>query len=377
VLDVQAFANDLRRQDVNNVLSAEPNIIFLDLGKDVTGLRALQGLSHKAPDVTLVVAGPKLSAEELLAVMRAGATEYLPRPFSGEETLGAFNRARRRATPHSVEAPGTEGRVTTVFSAKGGTGVTTVATNLAVAIQRATGGETLLMDLAPCLGTAAAAIGLQPRYTYLDVIKNFHRIDVELLRSFLEVHESGVNVLASPLDPEQAVAPGHDEIESLIRLCKSHFNHVIIDAGSSLSDRLEGVLEESDQRVLVMTPELPTLRNLKWALDLYGKTNGKSSPPRLVLNQFQDGVGLSTRDVQQGLGYRVAAVLEKDDQNVAQSINLGRPVVLVGKSRLSKSIVNLGNQLVGAERSAERRSSFIGKLFSGSKDTKKSGKEKK
>jgi pilus assembly protein CpaE len=267
--------------------------------------------------------------------------------------------------------------VTTVFSAKGGTGVTTVATNLAVAIQRATGGETLLVDLAPCLGTAAVAIGLQPRHTYLDVIKNFHRIDEELLRSFLEVHESGVYVLASPLAPEQALAPDQDELVSLIRLCKSNFKHVVIDAGSSLSDRLAGVLEESDERVLIMTPELPTLRNLKWALDLYGMTNGNSSPPRLVLNQFQDGLGLSTRDVQQGLGYRVAAILEKDDLNVAQSINLGRPVVLLGKSRLAKSIVNLGDQLVGAERPPGQRTSLIGKLFSGSKDTKKSSKEKK
>jgi hypothetical protein len=109
----------------------------------------------------------------------------------------------------------TLGKVTTVFSAKGGTGVTTVATNLAVALRLLTDKEVLLVDLAPALGTAAVAMGVHPRYTYLDVIQNFHRIDEDLFRSFLEVDESGVHVLASPPLAGGNGCPGGEELQGL------------------------------------------------------------------------------------------------------------------------------------------------------------------
>ncbi len=212
-----------------------------------------------------------------------------------------------------------------------------MATNLAVALRMLTAKEVLLVDLAPALGTAAVAMGVQPRYTYVDVIQNFHRIDEELFRSFLEVDESGVHVLASPLSQVGVDVPMEDEIHSLINLCRQQFDYVVVDGGSSLSSRLGPLLHDSDDRLLVLTPDLPTLRNLKQALDLYGRTNGKA-PPQLILNQYREGVGLTSRDVEDGLGHRVTLVLDKDDQRVLQSINVGRPEVQSGKSRFAKKL---------------------------------------
>jgi pilus assembly protein CpaE len=157
---------------MDKVLSAGPRVIFLDLGESPSGVGSIQALAQEAPDVPLVVAGPALSAEGLLSVMRAGASEFLPRPFSAQETSEAFVRIRKRARPTATDSPLTPGKVITVFSAKGGTGVTTLATNLAVALRTLTKKEILILDPAPSLGTAAVAMGLQPRYSYLDVIQN-------------------------------------------------------------------------------------------------------------------------------------------------------------------------------------------------------------
>lgn len=373
-LDLQVFAEELSREHVGQILQTGPRVVFLDLGKDPSGVSGIQVLGQEAPEVALIVAGPPLSAEGLLAVMRAGASEYLPRPFSQEETLEAFLRVRRRAKSVSPEASLTLGTVTTVFSAKGGTGVTTVATNLAIALRILTGKEVLLLDLAPALGTAAVAMGVQPRYSYLDVVRNFHRIDEELFRSFLETHDSGVQLLASPLTHTGMEAPAGDDLHGLLNLCKQHFDHVVIDGGSSISDSLAPLLQESDERVLIVTPELPTLRNLKHALDLFGHTNGRG-PPRVVLNQYKDGIGLSSGDVEDGLGHRLAAILEKDDVRVLQSINLGRPEVMAGRSRLAKALMDLGSSIAGPDGVAVSKKGFLDRFLKSSKRSDRTGNE--
>ncbi len=347
-LDLQLFADALSPEEVSTVLRAKPSVVFLDLGTVPSGLGAIQSLCQDNPDLVLVVGGPALSAEGILAVMRAGASEYLPRPFSQDEAQDAFQRVQRKAKGKVSDRPEVHGKVTTVFSAKGGTGVTTVATNLAVALRMLTEKKVMLLDMAPALGTAAVAMGVQPRYNFVDVIQNFHRLDEELFFSFLEVDDSGVHVLASPLSRVGLDMPMEEEIQRLIELCRQHFDYVIVDGGSVLSSLLEPLLHESDDRLMVVTPDLPTLRNLKTALDLHGRTNG-SPPPQLVLNQYKEGMGLSSGDVEEGLGHRIALTLEKDDLRVIESINVGRPEVQIGRSRLAKKLMGFARKLAGPD----------------------------
>lgn len=376
VLDIQAYADNLDQISAGRILKANPMVAFLDLGKTPSDIEGVRLLSREAPDLLLLVAGPALSADGLLAVIRAGATEYLPRPFTRDDVQEAFIRVRRRVRTSSAEGGAAPGRVSTIFSAKGGTGVTTLATNLAIAIRRLTKKRVLFLDLAPSMGTAAPALGLVPRYTYLDVIQNFHRVDEDLFRSFLESHESGLFLLASPGTAAGVPQPSDDEIHSLIRLCQKHFDYVVIDGGTTFSERLAIILQESEDRLMVATPELPTLRNLKRALDLVGRANGKA-PLRIVLNQYRDGGGLSSKDVEEGLGHPVAVVLESNDKAIVESINVGRPEVVAGKSSFAKTVMDLGADLVGKSRLGSSKPTFLGRLFGGSKGAEAGAKEKK
>ena len=373
-LDLQVLAEGLSRESVARVLGTRPRMVFLDLGENPSGVGGIRILSQEAPELALVVGGPPLSAEGLLAVMRAGASEYLPRPFSQEEALEAFQRVRRRTKARASDQPVTLGKVTTLFSAKGGTGVTTVTTNLAVALRLLTGKEVLLVDLSPALGTAAVAMGVHPRYTYLDLIQNFHRVDEGLFRSFLEVDESGVHVLASPLSPAGMDVPGAEEIQGVVDLCRQYFDYVVVDGGSFLSSHLGPLLHHSDEQILVVTPELPTLRNLKHAMGLYGRTNGKA-PPHLVLNQYKEGLGLTTRDVEDGLGHRISLVLEKDDLRVLQSINMGRPEAVAGSSRFARKVMDLARMLAVPDHLAAPRKGLLSRLLRPAKTAGDSGRE--
>lgn len=359
-VDLPSSAERLSREAVARIVEATPRLAFLDLGETTTGLRVVKALAEDAPDLAVLVTGPALPAETLLEVMRAGATEYLPRPLGENDVAEAFARLRKRVGTTGAAADA-KGRVVTVFSSKGGTGVTTVAANLAVLIAQRTDEPTLLLDLNPGFGTAELTLGLQPRYSYLDVVRNFHRLDGELLESYLEEHESGVSFLAAPSIEEDGEGATPDEFLELLRLCRRHFSHVVIDAGSRIRDLTIFALRESDELLMVATPEIPTLRNLKRAqnhLRLRG-LNGASAP-KVVLNQAREGTGVTEREIQEVLGERVFATLERDEETVLRSLNMGEPVGEAGRSRIARGFARLGDGLLGTNgRKSGGRLSFL------------------
>ena len=361
-VDIQKGAAEVPRDAVAQLISSEVRLAFVDLQSSITGKRVLEALSEEAPNLALVAAGPELPAHALLAVIRAGAAEYLPRPITAQELSEAVHRIRRRLSPSSDEPKRVRGSVSAVFSAKGGTGVTTVATSLAIALQDITQEDVLLVDLAPSLGTAALHMGLQPRYSLLDVVQNFHRIDHELLRSFLEVHGTGVSVLASPPLADDADAPTPDQLLSVLRFCRRHFARVVIDAGNHPLGAARAILSEADHKVLVATPELPTLRNLRRVLEIFQGQNGRE-PPRLVLNQFDERSDLSLHVIEDALGCTIAHTIERDDVAVREAVNLGKPPVLTRRSRFAKALYGLAGDLAGPDYIRLERDGFVSTMF--------------
>lgn len=361
-VDIQKGAAEVPRDTVAQLVSSEVRLAFVDLQGSMTGKRVLEALSEEAPDLSLMVAGPELPAHALLGVIRAGAAEYLPRPITAQEISEAVRRIRRRLAPSSDESKRVRGSISAVFSAKGGTGVTTVATNLAIALQGITEEDVLLVDLASSLGTAALLMGLQPRYSLLDVVQNFHRIDHELLRSFLEVHSTGVSVLASPPLAENAAAPTPDQLLSVLRFCRRHFAHIVIDAGNHPLGVAQTILSEADHNVLVATPELPTLRNLRRVLEILHGQNGRE-PPRLVLNQFDEKSDLALQVIEDALGRSISHTIERDDHAVREAINLGKPPVLSRRSRFAKALYGLAGDVAGPDHTVLKRDGFLSTMF--------------
>ena len=120
VVDIQQSAAEVSREALARVAGGEARVVFVDLGGTLTGVRVLEALSQEDPGLALIAAGPQVPADSLLRVIRAGATEYLPRPITPEDVSAAFQRVKRRVQPHTGEAHASKAIVSTFFSTKGG-----------------------------------------------------------------------------------------------------------------------------------------------------------------------------------------------------------------------------------------------------------------
>lgn len=362
-LDISSSVNDLRRDALDMVRRAEPDVVLLDLGDDpVLGLMFVRALTEEVPDQLVVLAGPKLEAEPLLEVMRAGAAEYLPKPVDQGDVAGALARIARKARGATEKAPSRSGRMISVFSAKGGVGASTTATNLATHLARITGKRTLLIDLDVEMGAVALLLGLRPRYSFVDLIENFHRLDEGLLESYVERHKkSGLYVLSAPPLAE-GLTVTREQTRTLLEFVREHFEFVVLDLEKGLAPVTMVGLEQSDVCLVVATPELPTLRNVKRVLPTVERAIGTGEKVRIVLNQYREGLGIGVDDVQNTLGHDVFWTLDRDDA-VAHSVNVGKPLVLNGTSKYGKSIKAMGLELSGLAPKATGLKGRLGSIF--------------
>src|SRR5208282_4754132 len=184
------------------VQAANPDVLLVDIPADnpSTAMRAVELLHQEAPDCAVFAIGSLSQPQVIVNAMRAGAREFIERPTTTADLLDAFVRlstAQRR-----VKQEGARGKVFCVINAKGGSGATTVAVNLALALQSAHG-NTALVDLAP-LGHTSLHMNLKPLFNITDAIRNLHRLDSSLLESFMTRHSDGLQLLAGTNIPAVA-----------------------------------------------------------------------------------------------------------------------------------------------------------------------------
>ena len=363
VLRAESEVAELRPESVERLAERNPDILFLDVGSSPSaGVRFVAAVTARIPNLNVIAAGGALDVDELLELVRAGASGYLRRPFNRSEVAQVCANALRKLTTKTPEAVSLEGhvepcRVFALFAPKGGTGVSTLATNLAVHIRRATSKKTLLIDLAPELGTASVLMGVEPRYSYLDVVENLQRMDERLLQSFLEEHETGTRILASPPAASMARELPQDHLGAVFRLLRRHFEYVVVDVGRNvLDDAVAEILGLADERIVVTTPELPTLRNVKQALAQLTRGRDSADAVRLVVNRYEEGVSLPPKDIERAVGLSPYEILGEDRERVYRSVNLGQPLVMNGASPYARAVGKIGDRLAGVDDTRRGRS---------------------
>ena len=354
VQDVTAGFDEFTAEQVRAIQAMAPVVVFVDIQDDQdTGLALARHLAAGGQPIAVVLLGPLLSAEALLAAMRAGVAEFFPVPVDHRAVLDALPRLREKLPGTGEAAPGSA-KVFAFFSAKGGSGSTTVATNLAIEVHRGTRRRTLLVDLDPELGEISLLLGVQPQFNFVDLVQNFHRMDTGLLSSYIEQHASGVHLLSAPYHPDRAAAVSEEQVRQILAYLRTQYDYVFVDA-KSFGPATLAAFEQSSDVFLVATVDLPSLRNIQRGLPLIRRVMPRGDEQiRLVINRYDPNNEISLKDVQKSLGLAVYATLANDYEAVIASINSGKPVVLQpGKSPVARDLKALAGRLTaGAGTSA-------------------------
>jgi pilus assembly protein CpaE len=220
------------------------------------------------------------------------------------------------------------------------------------------------VDLDLELGEVSLLLGVQPRFNFVDLVQNFHRMDSGLLTSYIEQHSSGVHLLSAPFHPEKAEVVSGEEIRRILHFLRQHYDYVIVDTPKSFSPVTLAAVDQSDLVFLVANLDLPSLRNIQRGLPMLRRILARGEEQlRLIVNRYQADGDISLDDVSRTLGLKVFWTVSNDYIAVVESINTGKPIVLNGNSAYTRDIKALGAQIAGLRPEGTGRGGVVGRLF--------------
>lgn len=366
-LDVIPPERPLDSEHLERLRSYEPHFVIFHMANDPDrDIRAVGAIASGVPRTALVGLGPELDGSRLLDAMRAGLVEYVPTPLEPGNVREALERVMRKNGWVSAAGSRRNGQLLAFFSPKGGAGSTTVVTNVGIELHRLTGKRTLLVDLDLELGEIASHLGVRPRFHFVDLVRNIHRMDADLLASYIESHKSGVHVLSAPFEPEIGEEVGGEQIARILGLLRSHYDYVLVDTSKSLAPPALAALRTADPIFLVTNMDVPSLRNLKRCLPILdGATAGDAKRLRLVVNRYNPKSLVSLDDIEETLGIDVYWTLTNDFDTVITSISAGQPLVLQGGSRYAEEFKALARDIAdGAQGATREEASAMSRLLS-------------
>jgi len=351
------------------VQQAGPAMVFLDFDPSPElGLSLARDLAQASNQLVLIGMGNAVASDLLLQAIRAGLSEYLIKPVTEQSVAEAVDRLRSKIVPVEPD-DGALARTFAFFSAKGGSGTSTAVTNLGVELRRITGKRTLIVDLDAELGEISLLLGVQPQFNFVDLVQNFHRMDANLLASYIEQHSSGVHLLSAPFHPDRAAGLTEEDIRQVLLYLRGQYDYVLVDTSKSFSPETLAAFEQADDVFLVTTVDLPSLRNIQRALPLLKRVMPRGGDQvHLVVNRYDPASEISLKDVERSLGVPIYATLANDYDSVIRSINTGKPVVLNGaRSPYARDIRALAARIANLETEAtpEPRTGLMARLFRG------------
>jgi pilus assembly protein CpaE len=308
----------------------------------------------RAPVVVVASAGE--AAAMLEQALENDVSDVLLLPQLTHSVVFAIRKAAHvRRQLH--RSPRRMGRIITVFSPKGGTGKTVVSTNIAVALAKTEGKRTLLLDLDLQFGDAAIALGIEPEKTIYDLVVAPGELDTEKLAGYVSKHPCGLDILAAPLRPEDAELVLESKVTALLDVARTSYDAIVVDTSPFFHGAMLATLDRTDELLVLCGLDVPTLKNIRLALQTLELLSFPASRIRYVMNRVNPHVGLKTREVEAGLKVKIGCELPMDRQ-VQVCVNRGEPIVLAEpRNEFSKAIAALAKQ-VGppvAEARTERK----------------------
>jgi pilus assembly protein CpaE len=311
------------------------------------------------PALGVVLLRNYVDVEVLGEAIRAGVRE-VAEAGDAAAVLGACSRSLALSNqlsggPAPAGMPQADGQVVTVFAAKGGCGKTTIATNLAVALAAGGTRRVCVVDLDLAFGDVAIMLQLVPDRSVSDAVSMADRLDETGFRSLLTPYTPGVEALLAPSGPADGEHVTRQLVGELLRLARGAFDFVVVDTPPQFTDHVLAALDTSHKYVLVATPDIPALKNLRITLDMFDLLDYPTDARLVVLNRADAKVGLTPADIERVIRVPIAARIPSS-RDVPISVNKGVPIMTDSPGHaVSKSLREFAlSQLVTADPAQAR-----------------------
>jgi pilus assembly protein CpaE len=343
---------------VSKLVELNFDVIILDLDSDPEiALDLVESICALGAS-TVMVYSSQADSELMVRCMRAGAREFLSLPFAPGAVAEAMVRASVRRVPtRPPNSKKPDGKLFVFFGAKGGAGVTTVASNFALNVARDSGQKTLLIDLDIPFGDAALGLGLNASYSIADALQNHMRMDANFLSRLLVKHESGLAVLAAPGKLIKADITS-EAVNRLLSVARQEFEHVVVDTGSRLELTSSALFEPDATVYLVAQVGISELRNSNRFISEFFAADF----PKLevVLNRYSpSSLGIDEEHITRALTRRAEWKIPDDQGTVRKMQSAAAPLVL-NDSPISRAIRQIARAACGVAAEPEKKKRIIG-----------------
>lgn len=354
-----------------------PDVILMDINMPgLDGISATELISSRIPQVSIIIMSVQRECEYVKKAMYVGARDFLAKPFTIQELTDTIrkvyskeqNRYRNMTinTDPAVKVS-TESQIITVFSTKGGVGKSTIASNLAVSIYQQTRKKVALLDLDLQFGDIAIMFNILPKHTISEIVQETDSLDIDLLESYFVKHSTGISVLPAPTKPENAELVSGAHVEKILQVLKENYDYVIIDTPSLFDETTLVALDMSTQILLLVTLELPTIKNVKVSIDVLDSLHLKDKV-KMVLNMSSDDLGIKPTEIERSLNCVLTSNIPSDNKTVITSVNKGVPFVTshIG-AKITDALQDLGARVTRLDDGAQKRKNKKGlftKIFS-------------
>jgi pilus assembly protein CpaE len=336
-----------------------------------SAMEQIRQLHNQDPSLVLMMVAEEVTADLLRKGMRAGVSDVLESPLDEEKIEAAIEQfahdVLRRQSPSAAPPPPaegdqrSEGRIITVTSAKGGSGKTVLATNLALVLNRLPESKVCLVDADLQFGDVCLVLQIEPRFTMVNAAHELHQLDAELLDSLLTEHPSGLKVLAAPLEPAFADDITTAGLMQMLDVLKETHDYVIVDTAAMLDELILSLIEKSDDVLMLVDMDLPSVKNAKLALETLRLLKFSTANVQLVMNRSNSKAKLDNKEIEGALKMEIAASIPSDAV-VAASVNEGRPVVETDpKSKVAKGFESVASLIAGKIPEAQGKSGLFGR----------------
>jgi pilus assembly protein CpaE len=336
---------------VHRIQVTKADVVLVDIPTDnaIMALRGIELIHQEMPALAIFAIGSISQPQVIVGAMRSGAREFIERPTTTTDLLEAF--VRLTAIKRKVNKEGTSGKLFSVINAKGGNGATTVAVNLALALQAAHG-STALVDLAP-LGHAALHMNLKPLFNVTDAIRNLHRLDSSLLESFMTRHIGGLQLLAGPNVPV-TVEPSTADFARLFDMLMGQFRYVVVDASTRIDPTSRLICTLSQSVLMVVNADVTSLWSAARVQQYLAET-GDREKISMVLNRFRKIPGFSESDAEAAAGVKLLWKIPNQYFAVSTAIDRGVPVAAQNNSEIARAFAGLAARLTENDLDVKRK----------------------